>query len=84
MALGIDRRLDGCDLTVAGAPLWLAASVDAPGERELRSTTRIGIAKEADRILRFFARDDPHVSGTTRQNATAVACGSDLGPSRRT
>src|ERR1700722_3718891 len=49
-ALAIDRRLDGIDLCQAG-PLWLGTDGKAPDE--LGQSTRIGITRAADRLLRF-------------------------------
>jgi DNA-3-methyladenine glycosylase len=67
-ALRIDRSLDGLDLCEEG-PLWLAH--DAPsktGELEIGKSVRIGISKEADRVLRFYVRGSPFVSGTKSLN----------------
>lgn len=64
-ALQIDRRLDGIDLCRVG-PLWLARD---PGEPpEIGVTTRIGLTKDADRLLRFYARGSPFVSGPKALN----------------
>ena len=56
----IDRSLDGLDLCRAG-PLRLAHTDHEPGDIGL--STRIGISREADRLLRFYIRDNPFVSG---------------------
>jgi DNA-3-methyladenine glycosylase len=59
-ALRIDRSLDGVDLCREG-PLWLG-----PGDRqpsEIGQSIRIGISRDADRLLRFFLRGSPFVSG---------------------
>jgi DNA-3-methyladenine glycosylase len=67
-ALRIDRSLDGLDLCQEG-PLWLAR--DAPseiGEKEIGESVRIGISKEADRVLRFYLRGSPFVSGAKSLN----------------
>jgi DNA-3-methyladenine glycosylase len=58
-ALRIDRSLDGLDLCQRGT-LWLAHG-DAPGE--IGESVRIGITKDAERVLRFYARGSPYVSG---------------------
>lgn len=64
-ALAIDRRLDGMDLCREGA-LWLARDdSDAP---ETGVSTRIGITKDADRRLRFYARGNAFVSGPRSLN----------------
>ena len=59
-ALRIDRGLDGLDLCREG-PLWLAHGDRAPGE--IAESVRIGISKAADRLLRFYVRGNPFVSG---------------------
>jgi DNA-3-methyladenine glycosylase len=59
-ALDIDLRLDGVDLCRVG-PLWIA-----PGAREaseIGTSTRIGLSREAGRLLRFYARGNRFVSG---------------------
>ncbi len=65
-AMAIDRSLDGVDLCVAG-PLWLGADA-APAPR-LAKSTRIGLTKEADRVLRFYERGSPYVSGARKLRA---------------
>jgi len=62
-AFGIDRRLDGIDLTAAN-PLWLGEATEPPPE--IAASIRIGITKEVDRVLRFYARGNPFVSGPAR------------------
>jgi DNA-3-methyladenine glycosylase len=59
-ALRIDRRLDGLDLCREG-PLWLGRDDREPGE--IGQSIRIGIALDADRLLRFYLRGSPFVSG---------------------
>jgi DNA-3-methyladenine glycosylase len=60
-ALRVDRRLDGVDLCQRG-PLWLGRdNWDEPGE--IAQSTRIGISREADRLLRFYLRGSPFLSG---------------------
>jgi DNA-3-methyladenine glycosylase len=68
-ALRIDRSLDGTDLCAPG-PLWLGAITPshAPSSRNRRALTlgkspRIGITRAAHRLLRFFERGSPFVSG---------------------
>jgi DNA-3-methyladenine glycosylase len=68
-ALRIDRPLDGTDLCAPG-PLWLGAVTiprhPAPGERRaltLGKSPRIGITRAAHRLLRFYERGSPFVSG---------------------
>ncbi len=69
-ALDIDRRLDGLDLCAPG-PLWLGTAVQRPGRIVTGKSVRIGITKEAHRLLRFFEKNNPHVSGPKRLNASA-------------
>jgi DNA-3-methyladenine glycosylase len=59
-ALRIDRALDGLDLCRKG-PLWLARGEHEAGE--IGHSVRIGITKDADRLLRFYLRGSPFVSG---------------------
>jgi DNA-3-methyladenine glycosylase len=59
-ALRIDRRLDGLDLCQKG-PLWLGRGEHEPGE--IGQSIRIGISRDANRVLRFYLRDSPLVSG---------------------
>ena len=59
-AFRVDRGLDGLDLCREG-PLWLG-----PGDRErgeIGQSVRIGIARDAQRLLRFYLRHNPFVSG---------------------
>ena len=49
-ALRIDRGLDGLDLCREG-PLWLRRGDEEPGE--IGQSIRIGISRDADRVLRF-------------------------------
>jgi DNA-3-methyladenine glycosylase len=64
-ALGIDRRLDGVDLTRPG-PLWIAR--DGREAPDIGTSTRIGLSREASRPLRFYARGDRFVSGPKALN----------------
>ncbi len=60
-AFGVDRRLDGVDL-VGDSVLWLGANVWSAGR--IGVSVRIGITKEAERLLRFYERGSAFVSGT--------------------
>ena len=60
MALRVDRRLDGLDLCREG-PLWLGRCDHEPDE--IGQSIRIGIARDANRLLRFYLRGSPFVSG---------------------
>ncbi len=64
-ALQIDRRLDGLDLCREG-PLWLAGDDHEAGE--IGESVRIGITREADRLLRFYSVGSPFVSGPRSLN----------------
>jgi len=62
-ALQIDRRHDGVDLC-ANEKLWLGA-IDNP-VAGIGKSVRIGISRAADKLLRFFERGNPFVSGPKR------------------
>jgi DNA-3-methyladenine glycosylase len=59
-ALRVDRRFDGLDLCRQG-PLWLAHCDHEPGA--IGESIRIGIARDANRLQRFYLRGSPFVSG---------------------
>jgi DNA-3-methyladenine glycosylase len=65
-ALKIDRSLDGLDLCQEG-PLWLARDNRKAGE--IGKSVRIGISRDPDRVLRFYLRASPFVSGPKSLNA---------------
>ncbi|MGH8338364.1 MAG: DNA-3-methyladenine glycosylase [Gammaproteobacteria bacterium] len=62
-ALRVTRRFDGLDFCAPG-PLWLGSAV-RPASRIGRSV-RIGINKDAHRLLRFYERGNPFISGPKR------------------
>lgn len=64
-ALRIDLRLDGADLCHPG-PLWLGEDGWSGGD--IGESVRIGITREAERVLRFYLRGNPFVSGPKRLN----------------
>ena len=64
-ALRIDLCLDGIDLCREG-PLWLGRGGHEPGE--IGQSIRIGISRDADRLLRFYLRGSPFVSGARSLN----------------
>jgi DNA-3-methyladenine glycosylase len=59
-ALGIDLSLDGADL-LASRDLWLAGT--PPSSSRVAKSRRIGITKAAERLLRFYEKGNPFVSG---------------------
>ena len=65
-ALRVDKKLDGVDLCAAG-PLWLGTAAQATGE--IGESVRIGITKDAHRVLRFYELGNPFVSGPRRLRA---------------
>lgn len=67
-AFGIDRRFDGTDLCGAG-PLSLAGPVRRTPATSIGVSVRIGITKDAHRLLRFFERGNPCISGPRRLQA---------------
>lgn len=62
-AFQIDRRHDGLDLCARGS-LWLGETSHPIGP--IGKTVRIGITRAADRLLRFYERGNPFVSGPKR------------------
>jgi DNA-3-methyladenine glycosylase len=71
-ALQIDRRVDGVDLCAPG-PLWLGSvrhSKSRPTypsqKNRVGVSVRIGINQAAQRLLRFYERGNPFVSGPIR------------------
>jgi DNA-3-methyladenine glycosylase len=68
-ALRVDLRLDGLDLCRTGA-LWLGRDGHDPGA--IGRSTRIGITRETDRLLRFYLADSPFVSGPRSLNTKAA------------
>lgn len=63
-ALDIGMQFDGVDL-LRDKRLWLAvpASREVPVRRRVGKSVRVGITKAADRLLRFYERGNPFVSG---------------------
>ncbi len=59
-ALRVDLRQDGLDMCASG-PLWLAAGTQKTGR--IGRSVRIGITRDAHRLLRFYERGNVHVSG---------------------
>jgi DNA-3-methyladenine glycosylase len=77
-ALHIDRSVNGIDLCAPG-PLWLgelasprdpnAEKLDLDRRVRMGISRRIGITKAAHRLLRFYERGSPFVSGASRLRA---------------
>lgn len=65
-ALQIDRRHDSIDLC-EDEKLWLGEISLPTGP--IGKSVRIGITRAADKLLRFFERGNPYVSGPKRLNA---------------
>ena len=64
-AFGIDRALDGLDLT-RDKRLWLGTETAAPegiSPAKIGVSTRIGLTKDAHRRLRFYLKGSAYVSG---------------------
>lgn len=67
-AMDIDRRLDGIDLCREG-PLYLAVEdTPPPSASAVGESIRIGITKDAHRVLRFYVRGSRFVSGAGKLN----------------
>ncbi len=62
-AFQIDRRYDGRDLCAPGK-LWLGETSHRTGP--IGKTVRIGITRAAEKLLRFYERGNPFVSGPKR------------------
>jgi DNA-3-methyladenine glycosylase len=65
-AMGIGVLDDGLDLC-AGGKLWLGDAVRPTGE--IGRSVRIGISRDAHRLLRFYERGNAYVSGPKRARA---------------
>jgi DNA-3-methyladenine glycosylase len=64
-AMRITPSLEGVDLCSKG-PLWLGTAASATGE--IGVSVRIGIRLDAHRLLRFYERGNPFVSGPRALN----------------
>jgi DNA-3-methyladenine glycosylase len=62
-AFKIDRRHNGLDLCAPGE-LWLGETSHRTGP--IGKTVRIGITRAAEKLLRFYERGNPFVSGPKR------------------
>jgi DNA-3-methyladenine glycosylase len=63
-AMGITKEHDGLDLCSMKGELWLGSAVQPTGK--IAMSVRIGITKDAHRLLRFYERGNPYVSGPSR------------------
>lgn len=66
-ALGVDRALDGADLT--SGPLWISSRPARRQGRAIVATPRIGIRHAAERPWRFALEGHPCVSGSRRSQS---------------
>jgi DNA-3-methyladenine glycosylase len=64
-ALDITRELNGHDLCTGHGALWLGDAVRSRGR--MGTSTRIGISRETDWLLRFFEKGNSYVSGPRHQ-----------------
>jgi DNA-3-methyladenine glycosylase len=78
-AFWIDRDQDGLDFC-AGGPLWLGAALRRAGP--IGVSVRIGINKDAHRLLRFYEKGSPFVSGPKRLNTPPSAASARPGITR--
>ena len=62
-AMRIDKQYDGVDLCGHG-PLWLGAA--GQPAVSIGESVRIGLTREVNRLLRFYERGNPFVSGPKR------------------
>lgn len=65
-AFRIKRELDGLNLVDGKGALWLGSAVGKTGL--IGESIRIGITKDADRVLRFYEAGSLFVSGPKRLN----------------
>jgi DNA-3-methyladenine glycosylase len=70
-AFRITRKLDGLNLVNGEGSLWLGSPVRNAGP--IGESIRIGITKDAHRVLRFYEVGSPFVSGPKRLNAHSAA-----------
>ena len=62
-AMKVDLRQDGFDLCASG-PLWLGVTPRATSA--IGKSVRIGLTRNVHRLLRFYERGNPQVSGPKR------------------
>ena len=61
VALGVDRRLDGADVTDAGSPLQVRRGAPV-GDADVRWGPRVGVSAAGELPWRAWVNDDPTVS----------------------
>ena len=61
MALNLNRHMDGIDLTNSDSEIKIYDS-GVSTNYEIETTTRIGISKNKDSLLRFYIKENPFVS----------------------
>lgn len=66
-AMGISRAHDSLDMCSPRGDLWLGTSARRRGK--IGTSVRIGITKDAHRLLRFYERGNPYVSGPAKMRA---------------
>ncbi len=66
-AFAIDRSLDAIDMVDGKSALWLGTAIRKRGS--IGESVRIGITKEAERVLRYYERGSKFVSGTRNLNS---------------
>jgi len=69
-AFRVSSRLDGTNLVSGAGSLWLGSAVRKVGA--IGESIRIGITKDAHRVLRFYELGSPFVSGPKRLNTRIV------------
>jgi len=69
-AFRISSPLDGLNLVDGADSLWLGSAVRKVGA--IGESIRIGITKDAHRVLRFYELDSPFVSGPKHLNSRSV------------
>ena len=66
-AMGISREHDSLDMCAPRGDLWLGTAARRRGK--IGTSVRIGITKDAHRLLRFYERGNPYVSGPSKMRS---------------
>lgn len=61
-AMGWDMSLNGLSVCEKNSRIHLYAAGNRPSDGEIEQTTRVGISKEKDALLRFYLKGSPGVS----------------------